>query len=118
MHQERKLPRIPEESFFTWVKARGLSCNPGKGRGVAYFAGCTACYLFPEVGRAAVTVLELCGVNVFVPPQQCCGMPTLVEGDDRTKLKRTKSNLDALLEAKDMGYEPVSSCLACVFLDS
>jgi len=116
IHQGRKLPRIPEENFFTWSKARGLCSNPDNGRGVAYFAGCTAGYLFPEVGRAAVMVLEHCGVNVFVPPQQCCGMPTLVEGDDRTTLKRTKSNLKALLAAKDMGYEPVSSCPTCGFL--
>ena len=116
MHQGRKLPRIPEENFFSWAKARGLCSNPGNGHGVAYFAGCTAGYLFPEVGRAVVAVLEHCGVNVFVPPQQCCGMPTLVEGDDRTTLKRAESNLNALLAAKDMGYEPVSSCPTCGFL--
>lgn len=116
MHQGRKLPRIPEENFFNWAKARGLCSNPGNGRGVAYFAGCTAGYLFPEVARAAVMVLQHSGIKAFVPPQQCCGMPTLVEGDDLTTLNRTKSNLNMLLAAKDMGYEPVSSCPTCGFL--
>lgn len=116
MHHERRLPRIPEENFFAWAKARGLCSLRGNGHGVAYFAGCTAGYLFPEVARAAVKVLERCGVNVFVPPQQCCGMPTLVEGDNRTTLRRAESNLSVFLAAKDMGYEPVSSCPTCGFL--
>lgn len=56
--------------------------------------GCTAGYLFPEVGRAAVMTLEQNDVNVFVPSQQCCGMPTLVKGDIRTTFRRVKSNID------------------------
>jgi glycerol-3-phosphate dehydrogenase subunit C len=99
IHPERKLPRIPEENFFTWAKDLGLCSTLANGQGVAYFAGCTAGYLFPEVGRAAVMVLEKNGVKVYVPPQQCCGMPTLVEGDYATTLKRAKSNLESLLAA-------------------
>jgi glycerol-3-phosphate dehydrogenase subunit C len=116
IHPERKLPRIPEENFFTWAKNRGLGNTSANGHGVAYFAGCTAGYLFPEVGRAAVMVLEQNGVKVAVPPQQCCGMPTLVEGDLRTTLKRARSNLDSILAARSMGFKPVSSCPTCGFL--
>jgi glycerol-3-phosphate dehydrogenase subunit C len=116
IHPERKLPRIPEENFFTWAKDRGLCNTTDNGRGVAYFVGCTAGYLFPEIGRAAVTVLERNEIKVFVPSQQCCGMPTLVEGDLCTTLKRARSNLDSILTAKDMGFEPVSSCPTCGFL--
>jgi glycerol-3-phosphate dehydrogenase subunit C len=116
IHPVRNLPGIPEENFFTWAKDRGLHNTTNNGRGVAYFAGCTAGYLFPEVGRAAVTVLERNEVKVLVPSQQCCGMPTLVEGDFRTTLKRARSNLDSILTAKDMGFEPVSSCPTCGFL--
>lgn len=116
IHPVRNLPRIPEENFFTWAKGRGLCNTSANGNGVAYFAGCTAGYLFPEVGRAAVMVLEQNDVKVFVPTQQCCGMPTLVEGDFRTTLKRARSNLDSILTAKDRGFEPVSSCPTCGFL--
>lgn len=116
IHPLRNLPRIPEENFFTWAKDRGLCNTSANKHGVAYFAGCTAGYLFPEVGRAAVMVLEQNDVKVFVPTQRCCGMPTLVEGDFRTTLKRAKSNLDSILTAKDRGFEPVSSCPTCGFL--
>jgi glycerol-3-phosphate dehydrogenase subunit C len=116
IHPKRKLPQIPGTNFFDWAKDRGLCRNSANGHGVAYFAGCTAGYLFPEVGRATVKILELNDVKVFVPPQQCCGMPTLVEGDIRTTLKRARSNLDSILAAKDRGFEPVSSCPTCGFL--
>ncbi len=116
IHPDRQLPDIPAKSFFLWAKERGLTNRPTNGRGVAYFAGCSTGYLFPEVGRAAVEVLERNGVTVFVPPQQCCGMPTLVEGDLRTTLRRSRSNMDTIFKVKKWGFEPVSGCPTCGFL--
>ncbi|MEI7760615.1 MAG: (Fe-S)-binding protein [Thermoleophilia bacterium] len=41
---------------------------------VALFVTCLADTLFPEVGRATVTVLERLGIEVvFLPEQTCCG---------------------------------------------
>lgn len=116
IHPDRQLPDIPGKNFFLWAEERGLTNRSANGRGVAYFVGCSTGYLFPEVGRAAVAVLEPNGVTVFVPPQQCCGMPTLVEGDLRTTLQRSSSNIDSVLEAKNWGFEPVSGCPTCGFL--
>lgn len=116
MHRNRCLPRIPDENFFKWARRRGLCGIPAKGSGVAYFAGCTAGYLFPEVAKAAVTMLQHCGVAVAIPDQSCCGMPALVEGDERTTRKRVQANLDTLLSFRRMGFEPVTSCPTCGFL--
>ncbi len=110
------VPHLPEENFFAWAVRRGLDRMPQNGTGVAYFAGCTAGYLFPQVARAAVTMLQHCGVNVVVPPQQCCGMPTLVEGDVRTSFTRAQANLTTLLALRRRGFLPVSSCPTCGFL--
>lgn len=116
IHPARDLPKLPAENFFTWAKASGLCDTPTNGKGVAYFAGCTAGYLYPAVARAAVAVLEQNHVKVVVPPQQCCGMPTLVEGDLATTQKRARSNLEAIAAAGEAGFEPVSSCPTCGFL--
>ena len=41
---------------------------------VALFITCLADTLFPEVGKATVTVLERLGIEVVFPPEQtCCG---------------------------------------------
>lgn len=115
IHVERQLPAFPEESFFQWAEKKGLTGRREGNRHVAYFVGCTAGYLFPQVGRAVVEVLERNGVTVFVPPQQCCGMPQLAEGDRQGALERTRSNMDQLLEAAGAGNDLLSSCPTCGF---
>jgi glycerol-3-phosphate dehydrogenase subunit C len=116
IHPERRLSRIPKASFYAWARKTGLCRPTGQHHGVAYFAGCTAGYLFPEVARAAVTVLHHNRTPVFVPHQQCCGMPTLVEGDWPATRRRVRANLDALLAARRMGHDLVCSCPTCGFL--
>ncbi len=116
IHPRRRLPAIAPHHFFAWARRNGLDRHPHSSPKAAYFAGCTAGYLFPEVARAAVAVMHHNGIAVFVPPQQCCGMPTLVEGDQRTTLDRVRFNLDSLLETVSNGYDLVCSCPTCGFL--
>ncbi len=116
IHPLRRLPRLPGENFFEWARRRGLDQASGRGPKIAYFAGCTAGYLFPEVARAAVAVLAHNGIAVLVPPQQCCGMPTLVEGDDETTFRRVRANLETLLSGVQEGCEIVCSCPTCGYL--
>ncbi len=116
IHPDRRLPALPAESFFDWARRAGLDRKPDQGPKVAYFAGCSAGYLFPEVARAAVTFLRNNGIAVYVPSQQCCGMPTLVEGDRKTTLGRLGANLRTLLQAVGEGFTVVCSCPTCGFL--
>lgn len=112
-HPERKIPPFPERSFFDWAVQKGLTSKKEGSHNVAYFAGCTAGYLFPQVGQAVVEVLEHNGVTVYVPPQDCCGMPHLVEGDRTTALERIQSNMNNLLESVQTGNDLVTSCPSC-----
>ena len=113
LHPERQLPEFPKESFFRWAARQGLTGRKKGARQVAYFAGCTAGYLFPQVGRAVVEVLQRNGVAVYVPQQQCCGMPHLVEGEIDAALQRTRYNMDSLLLAIEAGDDVVCSCPTC-----
>ncbi len=116
IHPSRPIPLIAPESFFDWATRKGLDRVENDQPKAVYFAGCTAAYFFPQVARAAVAVLEKNGINVCVPPQQCCGMPTLLEGDEDTTLARVRSNMKILLEAVRNGYVLVCSCPTCGFL--
>jgi len=113
--KERKLPQLPAEDFFSWARKKGLTRIPENNPKAAYFAGCTAAYLFPEVARAAVAVLEHNGIAVHVPPQQCCGTPTLVEGAEEPTRGRVRKNLLHLLDAAASGCDLVCSCPTCGF---
>jgi glycerol-3-phosphate dehydrogenase subunit C len=115
IHPDRCLPQFPEQSFFRWAENKGLDAKREGGRNVAYFAGCTAGYLFPQIGRAVVDVLERNGVTVHVPQQHCCGMPLLVEGDRSATLQLVRSNMESLLAAVQAGDDLVCSCPTCGF---
>ncbi len=116
VHPSRQVPRLPRESFFSWADRKRLDRPAAKESKAAYFAGCTAGYLFPQVAQAAVTVLEHNAVGVHVPSQQCCGMPTLLEGEERSTLQRAQFNLTSLLKKAGEGYDLVCSCPTCGFM--
>ena len=92
IHSQRRLPAFPRRNFLAWAKRQGLRMPPGQPRRarVAYFAGCTATYLYPEVAHAAVAMLQATGAQVWVPAQDCCGMPPLLEGDRHRALSLVK----------------------------
>ena len=116
INPKRDLPAFPKESFFLWAQKRGLTAplkDDGHRPKVAYFAGCSAGYLFPEVGKAAVGILERNGIPVYVPSQNCCGMPLMMEGDQKTALKKIRANSDSLWGFLRDGYDIVCSCPTC-----
>ncbi len=118
IHRGRKMPKFPEESFPAWARKKGLhvKSDPGAGRKVAYFAGCTASYIFPEVAKATVELLQHSGVEVYCPEQKCCGMPSFLEGDRKLTMEFAGHNLDLLSEAARDGYDILCSCPTCSFM--
>jgi glycerol-3-phosphate dehydrogenase subunit C len=117
IHPDRAVPDFAPESLAAWVRNRGLDQKrEGTGRKVAYFAGCTARYLFPQVAKAAIEILEHNGVTVFFPEQKCCGMPSLLEGDRPFTLEGVGFNLKQLGAAVEEGYDIVCSCPSCGYL--
>ncbi len=118
INPKRKLPRFPAEDFPSWAKKRKLHLkSPGANtRKVAYFAGCTARYLFPEVPKAAIEVFERNGISVYYPEQNCCGMPSMLEGDRDLTLKFAGRTVSRLAEVVADGYDIVCSCPTCGYM--
>lgn len=118
IHPDREIPRFPDSPFSDRMKQPGPTPRNRKAgnRKVAYFAGCTGRYLFPEVPEAAVEVLRRNQVEVFLPEQGCCGMPPMLEGDRDLALKQARFNLVRLHRAVEDGYDIVCSCPTCGYL--
>jgi Fe-S oxidoreductase len=69
---QRRLPKFAPETFQQWMQRHPPR---SEGRRVVLWSDTFTNHFHPEVGRAAVEVLEHLGYHVVVPPQTCCGRP-------------------------------------------
>jgi Fe-S oxidoreductase len=77
------LPEFAPQTFRKWFKTRAQPATHREQQGrprVVYFADTWTNYYAPQVGIAAVKVLEALGMQVIVPPTQCCGRPAISKG--------------------------------------
>ena len=118
INPKRKLPIFPKENFPTWAKRRKLDekSQTNKKRKVAYFAGCTARYLFPDVPKAAIDILKRNHITVYYPEQNCCGMPSMLEGDRELTLTFVERTITRLADVVANGYDIVCSCPTCGYM--
>jgi glycerol-3-phosphate dehydrogenase subunit C len=118
IHRDRKLPEFPAESFPAWARKKGLhvKVDATAGRKVAYFAGCTARHLFPEVAKATVEVLRHNDIHVYCPDHKCCGMPSFLEGDRMLTMEFAGHNLNLLADAVTDGFDILCSCPTCSYM--
>jgi glycerol-3-phosphate dehydrogenase subunit C len=81
-----------------------------KDRRIAYFAGCTADFVDPEVGKSSIQVLKEYGLRPILPEQKCCGIPQLAVGKLREFLRHAEFNVRSLVEAD---CDVVTACTSC-----
>jgi glycerol-3-phosphate dehydrogenase subunit C len=102
-----------EGSFESWFRRTPRIRSDKK---VVYFHGCSTNYYEPQVGKAAVAVLEHLGFEVIVPPQNCCGLPMFNNGEFPAAEKLYRSNMAKMLPFADKGYPIVGTSVSCVLV--
>ncbi|MGA7616271.1 MAG: heterodisulfide reductase-related iron-sulfur binding cluster [Thermoanaerobaculia bacterium] len=95
IHRDRMLPEFATETFEKWMKRHRQPNVAGENR-VAIFETCSVNYNYPNIGIAAVQVLERNGKTVLRPRQVCCGMPALDGGDVDLAVANARKNVDVL----------------------
>lgn len=78
---------------------------------VALFSTCIVDSLKPEIGFAALKLLEATGCNVSVPSQSCCGQPNYNNGDEQGARALAEQWLQTF-EDYDYVVIPSGSCAA------
>jgi FAD/FMN-containing dehydrogenase/Fe-S oxidoreductase len=110
--RRRSLPRFAARTFRAWL--RGHAPAPGAGRRgeVLLLADTFTNYQEPEIGIAAVRVLEACGWRVRVPETRCCGRPLISKGLLAEARANAAWNVELLAadELPVLGLEP--SCVS------
>ncbi len=76
-------PRLARQTFRDWFRGRkrergGVIANDKPH--VVYLADTWTNYFAPQVGVAAVTLLEAAGFHVLCPLTTCCGRPAISQG--------------------------------------
>ncbi|MCB4203599.1 anaerobic glycerol-3-phosphate dehydrogenase subunit C [Deferribacterales bacterium Es71-Z0220] len=82
-------------------------------KSVMFFSGCYAGYIKPQIGEAAIKVLEKIGYKVFLPEQNCCGLPMLSKGmakQAKNKIEQNLENWEKLIDSVDYIVVTCSSC--------
>jgi glycolate oxidase iron-sulfur subunit len=88
-----KLPRLNRKALRDQYPE--IITVPDPKARVLYFTGCATNYLFEDVGRAVIDVLQRLGVEVIIPRGQvCCGLPIFLAGARKMALKNIRQNLE------------------------
>lgn len=111
IHHSAPLPKFSDQLFTTWF--RNHHKPTGVNRKVVYFHGCSTEYYEPHIGRAAIRVLEANGFEVIVPPQNCCGLPLLSNGEFEAARKYHESNVRNLVEYVHQGIPIIGTSTSC-----
>ncbi|MBM4071408.1 MAG: FAD-binding protein [Planctomycetes bacterium] len=111
LSQKRRLPRFGFRHFLSLARKRGWARRNASPRPrVAYFADTFATYADPQLGEAAVAVLQHQGLEVHVPSgQRGSGAPALTVGDVESARDSAQSNVRLLAELVRDGHTIVCS---------
>jgi Fe-S oxidoreductase len=111
--RRRPLPDFARETFTDWFDGRRAPAEAPRGD-VVLFHDTFITYNAPEIGRAAVELLETAGYRVQLVDKKCCGRPLISKGMLDEAKAHAEWNVARLLPWVDrgaaiVGLEP--SCL-------
>jgi glycerol-3-phosphate dehydrogenase subunit C len=110
--RRRQLPSYESSTFRQWFQG-----HHSKGeRKIAYFYGCYINTNEVDVGKATVQILEANGFEVLLPPQVCCGIPMLGNGDFKGARKMGLRNVPSFLNAIHSGLDILFSSTSCGYM--
>jgi len=116
--QRRPLPRFAGQPFRDWFAGHPVA----DGEPVLLWPDTFTNAFSPEVGRAAVAVLEAAGFSVRIPEKPvCCGLTWISTGQLDGARRQLRRSLDALGPALEQGMPVVGlepSCTAVLRSDA
>jgi len=110
IHPGRSLPPFARTSFPKWLTHKRKSQTPDPTRPrVLLFNDTFMNYNDPEIGIAAVEVLEKAGFEVLTVPRKCCGRPMISKGMLERARRNARYNIALLKPYAEAGI-PIVGC--------
>jgi Fe-S oxidoreductase len=94
--RRRSLPPLYRNHFRRWFRRHRPDVKSGTRGKVLLLADCFTTYNEPDVGRAAVRVLERAGYKIELAPMFCCGRTLISKGFLRTARAWIESQVASL----------------------
>jgi len=114
IHRERPLPRLARQPFSRWFASRRDVPPAPRGQVVYYVDSFTEAN-HPEVGQAAVRILEALGYAVTVVPRLgCCGRPLISKGQLHQAKRWAAQNVAVLAPYAQRGIPIVGAEPSCI----
>ena len=111
--RRRKLPSLARVTFPAWFRRRASRAapglNPGKRGQVVLFHDTFMDYNEPQVGQAAVELLEAAGYQVVLADKVCCGRPMISKGLLERARVNARTNVERLYPHAQAGV-PIIGC--------
>lgn len=117
VHPERKLSSFTSNTFTRqWKRHVKRATPPQQTRGtVVYFHDTWTTYNYPNIGLAAVKLLEAAGFRVLVEERRaCCGRPMLSKGLVSDARKLAQKNVEVLAPHARQGYPILGTEPSCI----
>ncbi|MDH7499269.1 MAG: (Fe-S)-binding protein [candidate division NC10 bacterium] len=105
-------PSIPPKALHDQVPERIRPSGSAVKTTVAFFPGCMIAYIYPEIGRSFISLLNALRVEVILPKDLvCCGTPLLISGEQEMLAGNLRHNLEVLssLRAETI----LTACASC-----
>lgn len=115
IYPNRSLPRFAPETFTDWFyKHQSVNHKTPNGK-VVYFHDTWVTFYYPEVGKAAVKLLESAGFDAILAPQRvCCGPPMLSKGMVEPARSRARRNAALLAPYASQGIAIIGTEPSCI----
>jgi Fe-S oxidoreductase len=107
--RRRSLPPFARQTFERWFRQRQPTVAATPERQVILFHDTFMNYNYPEIGKAAVAVLERAGYEVILVPKRCCGRPMISKGMLEEARAHAVGNVQVLAPYAERGI-PIIGC--------
>ncbi|MCH9035732.1 MAG: FAD-binding protein [Chloroflexi bacterium] len=108
IHKARSLPPFARPTLQRWFRGHAPLGRGDRGP-VVLFDDTFISYNYPQVGMAAVELLELAGFRVSLAGVKCCGRPMISKGMLGKARDHARYNVDRLYELASQGT-PIVGC--------
>ncbi len=115
IYRDRSLPNLSDDNFISWFNNHEQPTDVIPVKKVIYFHDTWATYYHPEIGKAAVKLLEEAGFEVIlVEKRVCCGRPMLSKGMIEPARERALKNVSLLAPYAKEGIPIVGTEPSCI----